>query len=66
MTRLTIALPDDLASRIKQAGGDNVSAWIQRAARDALLREEVAAVAAFERTATDDGWAAEREQDWAA
>ncbi|MDG4792092.1 hypothetical protein O7626_40460 [Micromonospora sp. WMMD1102] len=66
MTRMTIALPDDLADRIKAAGGDNVSAWMQRAARDALLREEVAAVSAFERRTSDPDWDAEREQEWAA
>lgn len=66
MTRVTIALPDDLAARIKEASGDNVSAWVQRAARDALLREEVAAVAAFERRNSDPDWDAEREQEWAA
>lgn len=65
MTRLTIAVPDDLARMIKAAAGGNVSAWLADLARDALLRQEAAAVAAYEarHAAADDDWNEER---WAA
>jgi hypothetical protein len=63
MTRLTIAVPDELADRIRAAAGGNVSAWLADLARDALLREEAAAVAAFERDHADPAWDAQR---WAA
>jgi hypothetical protein len=64
--RMTIAVPDDLADKIKKASGSNVSAWIQKVARDALLREETAAIVAYERTNDDPDWDAEREREWAA
>jgi hypothetical protein len=63
MTRLTIVVPDDLAERIRAAAGGNVSAWIVEIARDALLRREAAAIAAFEAqeaVRSDDGWDEER------
>jgi len=60
MTRLTIAVPDELAERIRAAAGGNVSAWIVEVARDALLRREAAAIAAFEAQQSDDGWDDER------
>jgi hypothetical protein len=63
MTRLTIAVPDELAERIRAAAGGNVSAWIVEVARDALLRQEAAAIAEFEAQESersDDGWDEER------
>jgi hypothetical protein len=63
MTRLTIVVPDDLAERIRAAAGGNVSAWLVEVARDALLRREAAAIAAFEAqeaVRSDDGWDEER------
>ena len=61
MTRLTITVPDDLASLIRAAGGDNVSAWAARQLRDALLREEAKVVAEYEHSHSDPDWDAERE-----
>jgi post-segregation antitoxin (ccd killing protein) len=61
MTRLTITVPDDLANLIRQAGGDNVSAWAARRLREALVREEAQAIAEYERTHRDPEWDAERE-----
>jgi hypothetical protein len=63
MTRLTIAVPDDLAAKIKAAAGGNVSAWLADLARDALLRQEAAAVARFEAEQVDRTWDRDR---WAA
>jgi hypothetical protein len=63
MTRLTIAVPDELADKIKAAAGGNVSAWIADLARDALLRQEAAAVARFEAEQADRTWDLDR---WAA
>jgi hypothetical protein len=63
MTRLTIAVPDELAERIRAAAGGNVSAWFTEVARDALLRQEAAAIAAFEAQQAqqiNDGWDDER------
>ncbi|GAA1031438.1 hypothetical protein GCM10009557_26810 [Virgisporangium ochraceum] len=63
MTRLTIVVPDDLAERIRAAAGGNVSAWLVEVARDALLRREAAAIAAFEAqeaVRSNDGWDEER------
>jgi post-segregation antitoxin (ccd killing protein) len=63
MTRLTIAVPDELAERIRAAAGGNVSAWLAEVARDALLRTEAAAIADFEAqeaARSDDGWDDER------
>lgn len=41
MTRLTIAVPDDLAEKIKAAAGGNVSAWLTDLARKELLTASV-------------------------
>lgn len=41
MTRLTIAVPDDLAERIKAAAGGNVSAWLANLAERELLAASV-------------------------
>ena len=62
MTRLTIAVPDELAERIRAAAAGNVSAWFVDVARDALLRAEAAAIAEFEarEAVRDDGWDEER------
>lgn len=63
MARLTIVVPDDLAERIRAAAGGNVSAWLVEVARDALLRREAAAIAAFEAqeaVRSNDGWDEER------
>ena len=60
MKRLTIAVPDDLAEKIKSEANGNVSGWIADLIRDALLRRETAAVAAFEAQHADPGWEAER------
>jgi post-segregation antitoxin (ccd killing protein) len=63
MTRLTIAVPDELAERIRAAAGGNVSAWLADVARDALLRMEAAAIAEFEAqeaARSNDGWDDER------
>jgi len=63
MTRLTIVMPDELAERVRAVAGANVSAWFVEVARDALLRQEAAAIAAFEAqeaTRSNDGWDEER------
>ena len=60
MTRLTIAVPDQLAEQIKASAGGNVSAWMARIATDALLREEAAAVAAYEKARQDEDWESAR------
>jgi hypothetical protein len=61
MTRLTITVPDDLASMIRQAGGDNVSGWATRQLREALMRDESRVIAEYEQTHSDPDWDAERE-----
>lgn len=61
MTRLTITVPDDLAGLIRQAGGDNVSAWAARRLREALVREEAHVITEYERAHRDPEWDAERE-----
>jgi hypothetical protein len=66
MTRLTIAVPDELAARIRAAAGGNVSAWLAEVARRSLLREEAAAAAAYDRATADAAWEAERTRSWAA
>jgi hypothetical protein len=60
MARLTIVMPDELAERIRSVAGGNVSAWFVEVARDALLRQEAAAIAEFEAQQADDGWDEER------
>ena len=63
MTRLTIVVPDELAERIRAVAGGNVSAWLVEVARDALLRQEAAAIAEFEAQEaqrSNDGWDEER------
>ena len=63
MTRLTIAVPDELVERIRAAAGGNVSAWFVEVARDALLRQEAAVIAEFEAgeaARSNDGWDEER------
>jgi hypothetical protein len=60
MTRMTIAVPDDLAAKIRSAAAGNVSAWLTELARDALLRQEAAAVAAYEASHADQEWDAQR------
>jgi hypothetical protein len=63
MTRFTIVVPDELAERIRAAAGPHVSAWLVEVARDALLRQEAAAIAAFEAqeaARSNDGWDDER------
>jgi hypothetical protein len=60
MTRVTIALPDDLAEQVKAKAGGNVSAWFAKLAREDLLRDEYAAIAEFERDHQDPDWDAER------
>jgi hypothetical protein len=47
MTRLTISVPDALAKRITAAAGGNVSGWMTKAARNALLAETSNAEAAW-------------------
>ncbi len=64
MTRLTIAVPDELAAQIREAAEGSVSAWMAELARRALLREGAAAAAAYDRTSADTAWDAERERDW--
>lgn len=61
MKRLTIALPDELAERIREAGGANISAWAGKRLKNALLQEEAVAVARYEREHTDRSWDRERE-----
>jgi uncharacterized protein with von Willebrand factor type A (vWA) domain len=39
--RLTVSLPDDLASALREVAGDNMSGYTARALRSALLREQV-------------------------
>ncbi len=53
-------VPDELAERVRAVAGTNVSAWFVDVARDALLRREAAAIAAFEAQQPDDGWDEER------
>lgn len=63
MTRLTVVVPDELAERIRAVAGGNVSAWLVEVARDALLRQEAAAIAEFEAqeaARSNDGWDEER------
>jgi post-segregation antitoxin (ccd killing protein) len=63
MARVTIVVPDELAERIRAAAGGNVSAWLVEVARDALLRQEAAAIAEFEAreaARSNDGWDEER------
>jgi hypothetical protein len=66
MTRLTIAVPDELADQIRAAAGGNVSAWLVEVARRSLLREEAAAAVAYDRATADAAWEAERSRPWAA
>jgi hypothetical protein len=47
MTRLTIAVPDELAEKIKVAAGGNVSGWFASLARDAFLADSAAQHAAW-------------------
>jgi hypothetical protein len=58
MTRLTIAVPDHLAERIREAAGGkgNVSSWAAAELHKALLRKEVAALAAHERATYDEAF----------
>lgn len=46
--RITISMPHLLARIMEDAAGGNVSAWMTKAAKELLLREEVAAVARYE------------------
>lgn len=62
MTRLTITVPDDLAEKIRQAGGENVSAWAAKTLRDALLHQEAQAIAAYEQSHADSSWDEERDR----
>jgi hypothetical protein len=66
MRRLTIAVPDDLADKIRAAAGGNVSAWLTELARRQLLREEAAAAVAYDHATADTEWDTEREREWAA
>ncbi|GAB7053159.1 hypothetical protein [Catenuloplanes indicus] len=63
MTRVSFDVPDELAARIHAAAGTNPSAWFEAIAKDALLKQEAAAVAEFETTHADEAWERER---WAA
>jgi hypothetical protein len=54
MTRLTIAMDDQLAEAVKAAAGDNVSAWMARVARREIVRQAVAVEVAHDRT--DPAW----------
>jgi post-segregation antitoxin (ccd killing protein) len=45
-TRLTISLPDDLDHAVRAAAGDNVSAFTQRALRNALATRDLDLIAA--------------------
>jgi hypothetical protein len=58
MTRFTIEVPDQLAGRIREAaGGDgNVSSWAAAELHKALLRREVAALAAHEQATYDEAY----------
>lgn len=60
--RITITLPDDLEPHVRAAAAGNVSAWLSRAARHALLHQAGPAIAEYERTHADAAWLAEREQ----
>lgn len=60
MARLTIALPDDLAAKIRVASQGNVSAWLAGIARDAIMRDEAQALATWEQANRDDDWDGER------
>lgn len=54
MTRVTIALDDQLAEAVKAAAGDNVSAWMAGLARTEVIRLAVAAEIAHDRG--DPSW----------
>jgi hypothetical protein len=54
MTRLTIAMDDQLAEAVKAAAGDNVSAWMARLARREIVRQAVAAEIAHDHA--DPAW----------
>jgi hypothetical protein len=58
MARLTIAVPDHLAERIREAAGGkgNVSSWAAAELHKALLRREAAALAAHERATYDPAY----------
>jgi hypothetical protein len=66
MRRLTIAVPDDLADKIRAAAGGNLSAWFTELARRQLLREDAAAAVAYDLATADPAWDTERDREWAA
>jgi len=62
-TRLTVALPDDIGALVREAAGDNMSAFAARALRNELLRtrpgddtdaDEIALADEQERHAAED------------
>lgn len=54
VTRLTIAMDEQLAAAVKAAAGDNVSAWLSRLARHEIVRQAVAAEATHDQR--DPAW----------
>ncbi|MFI1914769.1 hypothetical protein [Nocardia sp. NPDC020380] len=49
MTKLTITLPDELASAVRESAAGNVSDYIARAVRQRLLEDDLRKLAEFER-----------------
>jgi hypothetical protein len=66
MRRLTIAVPDELADKIRAAAGGNVAAWFIELARRQLLREDAAIAVAYDQATADPAWDIERDREWAA
>jgi Arc/MetJ-type ribon-helix-helix transcriptional regulator len=61
--RLTISLPDDLDQAVRAAAGDNVSAFTQRALRNALAARDLDLIDAHHRLNDDGAVAAAMEAD---
>jgi Arc/MetJ-type ribon-helix-helix transcriptional regulator len=61
--RLTISLPDDLDQAVRAAAGDNVSAFTQRALRNALAARDVDLIVAHSQRDDDGTMAAAMEAD---
>ncbi|MGA8113151.1 MAG: hypothetical protein WCA46_05780 [Actinocatenispora sp.] len=64
MTRVTIALPDELAQAVKAAGGENISAFFAKLAQKEVLRLAVRAEIEHDRRHPEDqAWRAERARE---
>lgn len=61
--RLTVALPPALATAVRASAGDNISAWMERAARRELLHQSLNAYAAAGALDVDEDVLATTEAD---